>query len=282
MKKDELEKQYRLTLNSIKDIIDDFRNGSIEPDDDDFISSYDEIIDNILEIVDNALDKSKSQFEDFIDEQTSKTICRVVPLEPGARANYVIKHLKRDIDRCKACQEYNVRMKVDIKKDGIKYWKGITKGEYQETIKDYYFIKSQLHGKLKKHKPVFEELIMKGLTLEEYANLMRANRGNKMPQSYSIKWAFNKKQSFIKAIEKCYISEFASMKYYDGIQKENEEFDGRTYYMVEREIVSEALAEVDRHEKEYFLAMKEAYEKIYETVEELRKDKQEEKDIIYL
>lgn len=94
MKKDELEKQYRLTLNSIKDIIDDFRNGSIEPAEDDLISSYDEIIDNISEIVNNALDKSKSQFEDFIDEQTSKTICRVVPLEPGARANYVKEKIR--------------------------------------------------------------------------------------------------------------------------------------------------------------------------------------------
>ena len=276
MKKNELEKQYRLTLNSIKDTIDDFRNEPPEPDDDDIISSYEELIDNITEIVDSALDKSKIQFEDFIDEQTSKAICRVVPLEPGARASYVIKNLKRDIDRCKACQEYNVRMKVDIKKDGIKYWKGITKEEYQETLKDYYFIKSQLHGKLKKHKPVFEELIMKGLTLEEYANLMRANRGNKMSQSYSIKWAFNKKQSFIKAIEKCYISEFASMKYFNGIQEENSEYDGRDYYAIEREMVSEALTEVDNHNKEYFLAMKEVYEEIYRIVEEIRKEKKKD------
>ena len=276
MKKSELEKQYFLTLNSIKDIIDEFRNESAELDDDELILAYDEMTNNIDEIIDSELNKSYRKLDDFIDEEESKTICRVVPLEPGARANYVIKNLKRDIDRCKACQEYNVRMKVDIKKDGIKYWKGITKEEYQETLKDYHFIKSQLHGKLKKHKPVFEELIMKGLTLEEYAKMICANRGNKKPQSYSIKWAYNKKQSFIKAIEKCYISEFASMKYFNGIQEENSEYDGRDYYAIEREMVSDALTEVDNHNKEYFLAMKEVYEEIYNVVEEIRKSKKEE------
>ena len=267
-------------LNSVIDIIDAYKEEMQGQDTKNLLKSYREMTDDIINIVED-LKKPITKDEILANEEFKEKV-RVVPLQPEARARYVINHLRRDVDRCLACQKYNLQRHVDIKKNGIKYWIGVTQEEYTEILRDYNFIKSQLHGKLKKHKPVFEELIMKDRTLEEYADFMFANRGKKMPQAYSIKWSFNKKESLIKAIAKCYASEMASMNYYNGIQKENAEYDGRDYYMVEREIVSDALSEVDKHQKEYFLAMKEAYEEIYETVESMRKESKEKPDISFI
>ncbi|MFI3165563.1 MAG: hypothetical protein R3Y45_04715 [Bacillota bacterium] len=49
---------------------------------------------------------------------------------------------------------------------------------------DYKFIRQKLDGELKKHKPVFDELYLNGLTLQEYAEHI----GKKGSVQYKIKW----------------------------------------------------------------------------------------------
>ena len=232
------------------------------------IKRYKEVVERIDYLVDLALDQA---IYDNIDEEnlalrTEEENTRNVPIEPMAKATYVISRIKSDVDRFRACREYNLNHGVDLKKHGIKYEYRLTKQEYRDIVKDYKYIIEKLNGELRKHRPVFEELIMKDLTLEEYGRLKKGNGSNRQ---YLIKWAFNKKTSFIKALARCYANEMSSMKYYDGIQAEKG-LNGRDLYLLEREEVCNALKDVDSGLVDYFEAMKNAYDKLFEMVAELR------------
>ena len=280
----EIIKKYIQTFKDIKtwtidDVNEEIVNNNLS--DNEIIEEYEEIMRQVNHLIDVALGQAvyDNLDEEIMADIAEKENTRNVPNEPLARAQYVISRIKTDVERYRACRDYNLKHGVDIKQRGIKYEYRLAKQEYRDIAKDYKYIIEKLNGELKKHRPVFEELIMKGLTLEEYGRLKKGPNGDR---KYLIKWAFNKKMSFIKALGKCYANDMSSMNYYNGIQKENAEYDGRDYYMVEREIVSDALSLVDKHQKEYFLAMKEAYEEIYETVESMRKESKEKPDISFI
>ncbi len=223
----------------------------------------------------NIINETISEIKfDPIDEEISKDMIeeentRNVPLEPHAKAKYILSRVKSDYERYKACRQYNINKGVNVKnKERIRYAYKMTIAEYYDFQRDFNFIRKQIEFNFKKHKPVFEEYYMKGLTLEGYAKVMGSKGGSRQ---YNIKWAFNKKESFIKALARAYANEMSSMTYYDGMQKEKG-LCGRDLWAFEREIVSDALLEVDNGQIDYFEAMKNAYICIYEEVEKARRE----------
>lgn len=240
----------------------------------DVIGSYAYICDEIRQIVETALEDTKAYNldEELSLERIGEEETRNVPLEPYAKAEYIIGRIRFDCQRYLACRKYNIDHGIDLSKQRIKHEHRITKREYYEVQKDYKYILGQLQGDLKKHQNVFENLIMKDMTLEEYGKQMKPNETSRQ---YLIKWAFNQKKSFTNALARCYTRDVSSMKYFDGIQKENSPI-GRTLYMLEREIVSSALTEVDSGTIEYFEAMKNAYDKLYNEAKKLKKESLDE------
>ena len=234
------------------------------------LAEYKEVVKQANFLIDVALGQA---IYDEIDEEnlamrTTEENTRNVPIEPISKANYILSRIKSDVERYRACRDYNIKRGVDVKAHGIKYEFRLTKQEYRDIAKDYKYIMEMLNSDLKKHKPVFEELIMKGLTLEEYGRLKNPTIKNRQ---YLIKWAHNKKTSFINALGKCYAKDMSSMNYYQGIQDEKGT-NCANFYFMEREIVGEALLNVDNGSIDYFEAMKNAYNQLYEYVTKFRKE----------
>lgn len=236
------------------------------------IEEVDSLLLGLKSIIEGAITEIKYDplDEEIFKEMAEEENTRNVPIEPYARAKYVLGRIKSDYERYMACRQYNISKGVNVRnKEKIKFEYKMLISEYYDFQRDFNFIRKQLESNLGKHKPVFEQYYMKGITLEEYAKIMKPQYKER---SYLIKWAYNKKESFIKALGRAYANEMSSMTYYDGIQRETG-IDGRSLWALEREMVCDALLEVDNGKIDYFEAMKNTYIYIYEVVEKMRENR---------
>ena len=152
----EIIKKYIQTFKDIKtwtidDVNEEIVNNNLS--DNEIIEEYEEIIRQVNHLIDVALGQAvyDNLDEEIMADIAEKENTRNVPIEPLARAQYIISRIKTDVERYRACRDYNLKHGVDIKQRGIKYEYRLAKQEYRDIAKDYKYIIEKLNGELKKH-----------------------------------------------------------------------------------------------------------------------------------
>ena len=120
----EIIKKYIQTFKDIKtwtidDVNEEIVNNNLS--DNEIIEEYEEIIRQVNHLIDVALGQAvyDNLDEEIMADIAEKENTRNVPIEPLARAQYVISRIKTDVERYRACRDYNLKHGVDIKQRGI-------------------------------------------------------------------------------------------------------------------------------------------------------------------